>query len=205
MSPGRVKCRKHGGKSPPPGISHPTFKHGRYSKALHGDLLERIQDAQQHPDAAVLNLRDNIDLIDAQLSEAAQNVCDNQNAISAGTAVRLLAMLDGITQATDPVERAQRFNDIRSTLVALSAYRASQNDLVHLTEVRAKLVATQVGNLVRTKQLMTVSDAILRMNHLAHVFISLATEHGLAADVIKEAFREAMSGVKQNPRLAHAS
>src|SRR5690606_41191566 len=48
--PGRSVCVMHGGKAPAAGPTHPTFKHGRYSKALGGTTIqEQYEKARTDP------------------------------------------------------------------------------------------------------------------------------------------------------------
>lgn len=63
---GRSRCHVHGGATPR-GIASPHFLHGRYSKALPVQLAATYEQARRDPE--LLNLRDEIALIDARMSE----------------------------------------------------------------------------------------------------------------------------------------
>lgn len=60
------RCRIHGGKTPAAGITHPTFKTGRYSKHLPTRLSQGYQQALSDPD--LLQLNDEIRLTDSLIS-----------------------------------------------------------------------------------------------------------------------------------------
>jgi len=62
---GRNVCRAHGGATPR-GIASPHYKHGRWSKDVPTQLACRYEEARQ--DSELLSLRDEIALIDCQIS-----------------------------------------------------------------------------------------------------------------------------------------
>lgn len=69
--PGMTVCYMHGGATPT-GVASPHFKHGRYSKYLPSQLLEKYKDASQ--DADLLALRDEISLIDVRIRELVEKI-----------------------------------------------------------------------------------------------------------------------------------
>lgn len=70
------RCRMHGG-STPQGMASVHYKHGRYSKALAGTLLDRFEQSLNDPD--LLALEAEIALVDA-LTEAHTEVLGNPEA-----------------------------------------------------------------------------------------------------------------------------
>lgn len=62
---GRTVCRSHGGATPR-GIASTNFRHGRWSKDLPAQLASRYEEARHDPE--LLSLRDEIALVDAQIS-----------------------------------------------------------------------------------------------------------------------------------------
>ena len=62
---GRTVCRAHGGATPR-GIASPHFRHGRWSKDLPAQLAVRYDEALSDPE--LLSLRDEVALVDAQIS-----------------------------------------------------------------------------------------------------------------------------------------
>lgn len=63
---GREVCRLHGGKSPAPGPSHPSWKNGRYTKLPTG-LLERYWYGMRDP--ALLSTQAEIATLDARVND----------------------------------------------------------------------------------------------------------------------------------------
>lgn len=61
------KCRIHGGLSPAPGVSHPRYSHGRYSKSMPTRLRAGYERALEDPD--LLNRTEDLGLISARLNE----------------------------------------------------------------------------------------------------------------------------------------
>lgn len=60
--PGRKRCKLHGGNTPVAGPTHPTYKHGRYSKALNGTPLDELYQTAR-TDPKLLALREDIALL----------------------------------------------------------------------------------------------------------------------------------------------
>lgn len=58
-------CRVHGGKVPAPGPTHPSFKHGRYSKVLAGTSLSEMYE-QARTDPTLLSLEEEIAVLVAR-------------------------------------------------------------------------------------------------------------------------------------------
>lgn len=69
---GRSVCRAHGGATPR-GMASPHWKHGRYSSALPEGLAARYEAALA--DSRLLSLRDDIALVNLEITEALASVC----------------------------------------------------------------------------------------------------------------------------------
>ena len=70
---GRTRCRHHGGDTLPAGVSHPSFKHGLYSKALTGTSLGEAYEAIRKNEA-LLDLRDHVAMQSAIAVELVQEL-----------------------------------------------------------------------------------------------------------------------------------
>lgn len=67
------RCKFHGGKSPT-GLDHPKTTHGRYSKYLPKELMEKYKEANE--DEELLSLRDETALITARIFELSEKAND---------------------------------------------------------------------------------------------------------------------------------
>lgn len=65
------RCRYHGGKSMP-GIAHPLFKHGKYTKHLPGRLVASYEETKTDPE--LLELNDEIALVHARAVDLIKRV-----------------------------------------------------------------------------------------------------------------------------------
>src|SRR5690349_13713695 len=72
------RCRLHGGKTPS-GIASPQYKTGRYSRVLPTRLQSRYDAART--DAALLELRDDISLLDARLEDLLSRVDTGESGV----------------------------------------------------------------------------------------------------------------------------
>ena len=85
------RCKMHGGKSLI-GSAHPRFKHGRYSKAFSGNLLERYKDYLRNPLA-----RENLEamaVLQVMIDEDIENLIANGNTIDQDVHAELRKNLD---------------------------------------------------------------------------------------------------------------
>lgn len=160
---GSTKCYHHGGKSPK-GIASPHHKTGRYSKYLPGRLLDRYHEAAQDPE--LLNLREEIALLDARLSdlltrvdtgEAGKAWHDAQGAqrkvaiaVKTGNTDKLLTGLDELEAALGAgVGDYQAWAEIQSIL-----------------DQRRKLAESERKRLVDMQQIVTAEQAMLLVGAL---------------------------------------
>lgn len=65
------RCRYHGGTTPK-GLLHPSFRTGRYSKYLPGELGDRFELARN--DAELISLNEEIALVDTHLTERIEKI-----------------------------------------------------------------------------------------------------------------------------------
>jgi hypothetical protein len=77
-SPGRDVCIIHGGRSPAPGPTHPSFKTGRFSKVLHGRSIDELYE-ETRKDPKILQLREDIALLVAKQKETLSRLSTGEN------------------------------------------------------------------------------------------------------------------------------
>jgi hypothetical protein len=160
------RCSLHGGKSLK-GIASPTYKHGRYSKALPEKLSQRWQETQDDPD--LLSLEDEIRLIDVLL----KTNLDNLDSEESGHAWKL------IRKAVDAMELAvdrEDWGGVRAALLGMRdvvdvriAHYATEQEIREKIDQRRKLVESiqksrlAGENAVGVQELMAFMGAVVSL------------------------------------------
>lgn len=157
------RCRMHRGNSNA-GIGHPNFKHGRYSRYLPGDLLERYEEARRDPD--LLAMKEEIALLDARLG-------DLLNRVMQGESRRLWGM---VQDAYEQLKQAIRAKDATGMAFELSlledVIERGINDydawdaISGVIEQRRKIVETERKRLVDMQQMITAERAMVLVSVL---------------------------------------
>ena len=186
-SKGRTVCFKHGGKTPRGGAS-PHTKHGRYSKDLPTRLADRYQAAREDP--ALLELRDEIGLIDARLSDVLGRVDTGES----GRLWRQLGHAWAKVQAcrTDPAAFAAALNTLGDLITAGEADSAAWADVRTLMQERRALVESERKRLVQMQHVITADQAALLMAALTDVIRKHVTDHDTIVAITAEFERIAL-------------
>lgn len=156
------RCRMHGGASPS-GLAHPNTTHGRYSKHVPTRMLANYEQAQQDPD--LLNLREEIALLDARLSDLLRRV-------DSGESGRLWKDLRTAAKAYRSGDEDQQMQSLLDMLALIDrGYMDTQawGEISSLLEQRRKLVESERKRLVEMQQMMTMSQAQLLIARLYDV------------------------------------
>lgn len=106
------RCRLHGGLSPAPGPTHPTYKHGRYSKALEGESIAALYDVAR-TDPKLLALREDIALLVAKQQETIARLRTGESRVA----------WEAIASHTDQLRAAQERGDAAACTAHLHAVR----------------------------------------------------------------------------------
>lgn len=97
--PGRSVCVMHGGKAPAAGPTHPTFKHGRYSKALGGTTIQE-QYEKARTDPHLLALTEDIALLVAKQQETISRLSTGESAPSWERLAHLVSLAEDAGMGT---------------------------------------------------------------------------------------------------------
>lgn len=177
---GSTVCYHHGGKSRK-GIAHPSFKDGRYSKALPSAMLEKYHEAVNDPE--LLNMRHDIALVDARLSELLKRS-------EAGESRTLWQQArnanDSIRQAMDNENWPAMESAVRD-LDRLVGEGLADHEVWHeigdLIDQRRKLVESEQKRLVAMKQLITSQQAMTLIAALAAIVKKRVTDPRVLSEI----------------------
>lgn len=151
------RCRIHGGKSPK-GAAVNTFKDGRYSKYMPIRLLEKYQQSLDDPE--LLNMRSEIALVDARLSDLLKRADTGE----AGT------LWEKARKANLEIQKAVHDENYgRMLVMALELDRLIGDGLADhemwyeiqsLIDQRRKVVEAEQKRLVAMQQMVTAEQAM---------------------------------------------
>lgn len=152
------KCRIHGGLTPS-GMQSAQFRTGKYSKVLPARLASRYQEALS--DGALLELREEISLIDARLSDLISRVESGES----GEVWRLLrstyAEFTRARRSEKIPEMTAALSDIEALIVRGLADYSAWQDISQTLEQRRKLVESERKRLVEMQQMITTEQAMI--------------------------------------------
>lgn len=169
---GKIRCGSHGGKTPS-GEASPHFKHGKYSKDLKGDLLQRYEAGMD--DTEWLSLRSEIALIDARLGQLVAGIGSSKDSSAAWAQAGKVA--EDIGQKLLDYKRATVARDgpaMGNAIFEIEALTADMDKLIQiglgdvsiwqeiytLTERRRKLVESESKRRVELRQAIAVESAL---------------------------------------------
>lgn len=151
----------HGGKHPK-GIASPHYKTGRYSKVLPARLSARYEEARQ--DAALLELRDEIGLVDSRLSDLIGRV-DTGESGAIWQALKA-AYLDLLRAKHDPAKAALALHAIGELITRGHADYAAWGEIAAVLEQRRRLVESERKRLIELQQTISVNQAMVLVTAL---------------------------------------
>lgn len=157
-TPGMEVCYIHGGKSLR-GIASPSFKHGRYSKAMPSRLLEKFNESQSDP--RLLELAEDISLIDARLSDVLVRVDSGE---SGQLWQKLRATHDAMIKAKnegDMMIMALKLNDLGQLIERGLGDYAAWAEVVRLLDQRRRFVESERKRMVEMQQMITSERAMV--------------------------------------------
>lgn len=160
---GTTVCAIHGGKTPR-GLAAPSFVHGRYSKYLPGNLLDRYRTALD--DGELLALRDDIALLDTRLSQLVERIPAGESSGRWGQ----LATTWRAWQLAISADNVQAALDARAEIDALITSGANEaatwSEIGSLLQQRVRLVESERKRLIDMQQTVTVERALVFVSAL---------------------------------------
>jgi hypothetical protein len=169
-------CYHHGGKSLA-GAASPTLKHGRYSKHLPTRMLANYEQAQRDPE--LLNLREDIALIDARLSDLLRRVDSGE---SGKVWNDLKAAWKAVQRATDD-EKDMAIAELGPLIERGYLDTQAWGEIGGLLEQRRKLVESERKRLIEMQQMMTAGQAQLLIARLYDVVTQHVSDRATLAAI----------------------
>jgi hypothetical protein len=178
------RCIKHGGKTGPTGIAHPSFKHGRYVKSLPSRLAAQFEESESDPE--LMSLKAEVALIDARVADLLLNAHE-------GGAHSVFA---DISKAWKQLQYAnkdkdkQKINDaIRAMNEAINAGRSEAlvwEQINKLIETRRKMVLAEGKRLQMLDQFITVQEANVFMATMVAIVVREVSDRSQVASILGE-------------------
>lgn len=172
------RCHYHGGKSLS-GMASPTYKHGRYSKALPARLAARYTESQSDP--RLLELRDDISLIDARLEDLLGRVDTGESGALWGALLDARAAL--IAARHDEAKRNAILVYLLDLITKGHADYQAWRELGAVLDQRRKLVESERKRLVEMQQMITTERAMLLLGAVVGVIKEHIHDRGTLAAI----------------------
>lgn len=167
----------HGGKSPV-GIASPTFKHGRYSKALPGNLRERIE---QLADPDFLSTRCEIAIVRNRILELLEQLnrdsaTGSQDCSHALTALKVALESDNTALAQEALKRLQQLS------LQEMQDRATWKEIHQLIDLVGKLVIAETKRIKTAEEYCSVAELLVLITAMGDsVMRNVSDRQALAA------------------------
>lgn len=154
---GMTKCRFHGGLSPV-GADSPNFKHGRYSKHLPFQLLDKYKEASKDKD--LLNLREEIYLTDVRLKSLVEKLPDGGASHSWNELKSKWSHFLAVYDKWDTAEASKVIRQITAMIEAGADETITWENIQGTIERRRRLVASESKRLTDMQQIITAERAM---------------------------------------------
>ncbi len=176
------RCKFHGGKSLPPGPAHPTFKTGKYSKAL--GRFAAAYEASLADEASLMDLREPLALLDLQVMKAAERAGDLD---TPGFRVRAVELYDAaeLAMQSNPAAAAQRLKELGQLLRKGTVEDAALGALTRAAERLATRLEGAWKVRLSAQNSVNVADLQVAFGRLLTIFCDEANDRALVARVVR--------------------
>lgn len=169
------------------GIAHPSYKTGRYSQVMAGDLRGRYHEALTNP--RLLSLTDDIALQEARKAELLAALGQT---VGVETWAQLKAAREALVaaQATGDTEAMQAHWDMISALIE-RGHRTEEiwEEIRKTDEVRKQLVQAEMKTMLGLQQMITVQQHMVMVGALTDAAVRAVHKHA-DADVGRKILRD---------------
>ena len=209
------RCELHGGKSLPPGPSHPSYKNGRLSKHLPSAIAARFNAAREDPE--LLSIRDDVALVDTRRSILAERLSTGESGASWETLKELWndfergnRMSAEATQLDSPELREKARALITSSINAIgklitngASEEVQWKELQKSTHELAALKQSETSRLQKLHQMMTAEEALLLIHQVQQAVVQVVTNVDQQREVGRILHALIETGHAPAPRLAN--
>jgi Spy/CpxP family protein refolding chaperone len=167
------RCRVHGGKNLA-GVSHPQFKHGRYSKVIPERLRAQYEEAQDDPD--LLSTREDVAFLQARIADLSQRLNSGesgqtwQNLRREWSCYRRAAAeasrLSGSERSEAEVRSRTHLEAVNRLISAGATEAQNWEELGKALNQKTRLAKAEWNRLVDMKQLLTAEQAYTLVHRL---------------------------------------
>lgn len=162
------RCRMH---SPGTlrGAAHHSYRHGRYTQDLPTGLVPRYRSARADPDA--LASRDELALVDVRLAEAVAELGKNDGAATFAAVAVTVARVQAARAkgAAGAMELAMALDALVPLAAEGAAIGARWQEVLRLVAVRTRLVESERKRLVELRQVLSLEEALLFLEHVTQL------------------------------------
>lgn len=156
----------HGGASLA-GTEAPAFRHGRYSKHLPTRLLDRYEEARD--DAELTELKDDIALIDARLTDLLARVDTGESGAVWAELQRQFQRYDSASADDRADDATLVLTEIRETILSGARDEAAWREVMGLLTQRRKTTESERKRLVELSQSVPASQVVVFMTALQDI------------------------------------
>lgn len=177
-TPGRRRCRLHGGKTPV-GPASPHWKHGDYSRYMPTNILPRF-------DAAMADL--NYGSLKKQIALAEARILELLEHLSKGTAKRwptlqlAFARVAEAAEANDASKLAKSMSTLGAIIDAGCAAERTWGEIYDVMDLRRRLTDVEGKNLERLRLTMTFEQGLA----LIQTVVRILTTHVHDPEVLSQ-------------------
>lgn len=157
------RCRMHRGKAVS-GIAHPNFQHGRYAKDIPTRMLSTYQAALA--DTELLNLRQEISLLDARLSDVLKRVDTGESGAVWAALGEALREFQKASAAGDTAKMREHLTALTDLIQRGQSDTAAWGDVRALIQERRRVTESERKRQVEMQQSITTERAMLLVTAL---------------------------------------
>lgn len=189
------RCRIHGGASLV-GPAHPSYRTGRYSKALPEDLRERYDAGRTAADA--IELTEEIGLIDALIYQALDRTREGGTVEAWSRLAELQDERDVATRKRDAAALVRIGDDMREIIRDGAKAAEGFDRAVTLIEQRRRLVDTERRRIVDMRNILTNDQALVLMDRVIQIVTENVNDRAALA-AIASGIRAITAGTSSQP------
>lgn len=176
------RCDKHGGKTPPPGPTHPNYTHGRHSKYLPTAVAKHFDEAMADPE--FLSIRPNAALVHARKKELEKRLETGESSATwkelreawgefergnrlqreAATLLDDDARTIALTQSREIIGAA--LDSIKRLITGGASEQQQWNELLKINSLEEQMKQSEVSRLQRAAQIMTLGEVAMLIHQL---------------------------------------
>jgi hypothetical protein len=183
--PGLAVCRYHGGLSPR-GPAHPSFKHGRYSKALlHRHALASAYEAAE-ADNQLLSIRAETALLQARAVELAERLGNGESGDRWAKLLAAWREFQAAGRAKDAAAAQSALTTIGQLIESAGDDEQQWSELSRVIDKKSVLASREHQRLKDIAGYLPVSDALILFSSMVEAVRKRVTDERLLREIANE-------------------